>query len=42
VPPAYAQTIQAYETIVEPELKKRANEYLRTIQERIKKQAWTM
>ena len=37
VPPAYAQTIQAYETIIEPELKKRANEYLRTIQERIKK-----
>ena len=29
--------IQAYETIIEPELKKRANEYLRTIQDRVKK-----
>jgi nucleotide-binding universal stress UspA family protein len=37
MPPPYAQTIQAYETHIEPELKKRANLYLRDLQER----AWS-
>jgi nucleotide-binding universal stress UspA family protein len=35
VPPLYAQ-VQAYETMIEPELKKRENAYLRAVEERVK------